>query len=382
MLVLFFTPSLAAEKVSDHFLLPPAMEKLVGNPAIHYLAPEKAPAKSFLLGFGNYEPLHGFGPRLTRSRILIVGANELPPEDIASLIAVPLLRTFYEEVLSEEARSQYARELFMKELLPISKARFLALGSQVLCQGSSGVAWFDNWWKVRMGLPLTRSHDHHLVLINLQMADPGFQSKTGHICLGLREKGGNPDEDTIIEFRAPWYLDRIPTIVEGLNLNDNLPTRVYPENFYDWLYTQTELRNNNVRLWLLPIAKEQVQLIRAFLDLRGFHEAGQYRPLRGNCASLALLFLHRIQPLDTPLLLEKHLADLPFQASERVRRQFRETTGRDRPYPQFSMEARTRLNGLEPTAKSKMHRAQPSRRHSGAFQDLQRWENENSSSLP
>lgn len=367
----------AGNTVGDHFSLPPAMEKLFGNPRVHVLAKRSGPASSRLIGFGNYNGFHGFRPRLHRSRILVSGDLNTSQESLSQLLARPLLQTFHNEVLDLESRTKFCQSLLMAELFPVSESEFLTLGSKVLTSGSSGVSWFDNWWKVRMGLPLTRSRDHHLLLINLQMDDPGFQSSTGHFCLGLRKNQGDPANDVVIEFRAPWYLDRIPTLREGMNFEDTLPLQAYPENLYDWLHTQTELRNNNARIRFLPIAEEQVTLFEDFLVRERVHDAGQYRPLRGNCASLGLIFAHRLQPIDTPLLLGKGLADLPFRCTDRLLKQYREREGRSEPFAMFSLDSVTRDKGREPTAKSFIHPAVPSRKQSRAFQELLSWENMN-----
>ena len=176
----------------------------------------------------------------------------------------------------------------------------------------------------------------------------------GHISLGLRHKNGRTDTDFILDFRAPWNLDRPPTPFEGFNFGNTLKLAGFTENLYDWLHTQTAHRGCYVKVWALPISREQTVILRHFDKRIEVHQGGNFRALRKNCASLALLFYDRLQPVHESLVASPAVADMPLPNALRIVSDYERV-------PFATLPNVTEEFGREPTARSKVHSAAPSR---------------------
>jgi hypothetical protein len=249
----------------------------------------------------------------------------------------------------------------MGELIPISREDFFRIGRCRLTKRTCGNQTEDDWWEVRMDLPLTESVSHLLAITTLQWDDPTKKS-FGHYAFSLRKRGGNERSDSLYDFRAPWDLDRRPRPVEANNLQGELKIRALRENLYDWLYTQTEFRNNHVKMSFLKINEEQISLLR-ILDERA-HEAGDFRVLKKNCASLGRQIINRILPLDKQVPGDYAWADLPFQACDETIKLFGGALS------EVEILNVTRERGHNPTSRSDLHPAAPSRSASRPFQML------------
>lgn len=370
MLPGFFLPvsGQAGERrfVSEFLHLPPAMVKFYGVPTVKRISgKEGSPPEVVIRGAGAYQPKHGIISPRRGARLILRAPSALSTEQIRDLLSEALLSDFYKKVLSEKAKSWHEKRLELVELIPLTRDGFVERGGKRLRGKSSGVARFDAWWTIRMGLRQTVDPSHHLVLICLKMDYDGTKSSFGHFCFGLRKRGGAADLDTVFDFRAPWYEDRLPTLLEGMNYGNKLqPLYGYTENLYDWIYTQTSYRHCYVQMWFLPISHEQVTLLRYFDQEIEPHEAGHFKGLRKNCASLGLAFLDRLKRVSEPISLGRGLADIPTQT---VKKLLKESGGE---YPFYQIENNTHESGHEATAKSEIHHAQPSRGSSRSFRAL------------
>lgn len=353
-----------ARRASDFLSLPPAFRALAGDPVIQIERSQGSKKKSRLTGVRPFSPRSGFQHRDDNGRLLLRLDPAESDEKIAGNAANALAKEFHRKVLSRDSLNWHERRLRLDTLFLCEEDRFVELAERKLKGRAAPEPWLDAWWKVRMGLPQTPDRSHDLILINLHYDHFGKKTTNGHFCFALRRRGGDAENDLLFDFRAPWHLDRPPRPTEGLNIHNRLLLSATVENLYDWLYTQTEYRHSYVECWFLPVTKEQVTLLKHIADRPVAHEAGQFRVFRKNCASLGLAFLHRLQPIGTPLPLGRGVADRPTVAAQRILDDFEENP------PYFRLENVTHERGREPTAKSTIHRAQPSRAGSRAFRML------------
>ncbi len=349
-------------RCSEVLSIPPVFQQYFGDPRIRvWSASQKDSVR--VVGVGSYHPLRSFGDPPNACSVVIRSTRDLSRGEIATRASHALLDRFYDDIVSLESRSWHDRRFNLAELFPISPAQFRSHGAKWLQGGRSGVAWFDAWWIVRMGLPQTHDPGNHITLTLLQYDHDGEKDTLGHLCFGLRQRGGNEETDLQLDFRAPWYVDRQPRKTEGLNIHKVLILEGYALNLYDWLYTQTEYRQCYVSLWFLPTSREQVTILRHFEREVGVHDAGYFRAFRKNCASLALAYLHRLGPFSEPSPLGKGLADIPVKKVDSVLEKYGDV-------PYYRLENVTDERGREPTAKSRIYRAQPTRGSSRAFRLL------------
>lgn len=349
------------QRVSDLLALPPAFEALIGDPVIEWETGSGVAGGTRLLGLNVFRPKRGFGERGGSQRLILRAEPVSDATLLGERVARFLAEAFHRKVLSEESLNWHERRLGIDQLFIPEEERFVELAARKLAGKPTLEPWFDAWWKVRMGLPQTPDPSHHLVLINQHRDHFGRKISTGHFCFALRKRGGDAENDVLFEFRAPWELDRPHRVTEGLNFHNRLLLSATAENLYDWLYTQTEYRHCHVDCWFLPVSKEQVTLLRHIADRPVVHEAGQFRAFRKNCASLGLAFLHRLEPIGTPLPLGRGLADIPAVAVRRVLENYESEA------PYFRLTNVTHERGREATAKSEIRRAQPTRADSRAF---------------
>lgn len=353
-------------RLVGHFCsLPPVMEKLYGAAVIHQRKARGSDDFSFTVrGAGSYEAREGVISARHRAHVILKGVPD--QVSLEKLIAQALLSDFHNRVLALEARSRHEKRLRLTEIVPLTRENFIALGTRRLLEGKSGVEWFDAWWTIRMGLPQTHDPRHHLVSICLLYDHDGEKGSLGHFCFGLRRRGGDAQNDLVFDFRSEWSEDRPPNLLEGMNSGNTLEPLVgFTANFYDWLYTQTSYRHCYVNMWFLPVSREQVTVLRAFDRRVVRHDAGDFKGLRKNCASLGLAFVDRLEPFFESSSLGKGLADIPTKAAEQTVDKWGDDS-----IPFFRLGNNTHESGREPTAKSKVHRAQPSRVQSRSFRLL------------
>ena len=359
-LIVSLVSSAEAQRLESFFSLPPVMREIYGDAVVHQKSSRSERAQAAQIrGAGSYVPKLGIISARHRAHIAVnAGTNS---DSLASV----LLDDFYSRVLSLEERSWHERRMNLAEFVPISRETFIKLGSRRLQKGKSGIPWFDAWWTIRMGLRQTPAPSHHLVIICLKYDFDGKKDSLGHFCFALRKRGGDAQRDIVFDFRAPWYEDRTPTLIEGMNSGNKLePITAYTSNFYDWLYTQTSYRHCYVQMWFLPVSREQTTVLRYFDEKIQPHDAGEFKGIRKNCASLGMAFVDRLGPLSEPVSLGSGLADIPSQTADRIV----EERGGD--FPFFELENNTHESGREPTAKSKIHRARPTRASSRSFRTL------------
>lgn len=352
-----------ADTVSDWLDYPPAFQALFGNPEvvvvrhpIHFESVSQSKA-------GTYSPRKGFEESPTRGAVRVRVGVAATDEKVRDLIAQSFANRFYSKVISQSARSWHEKKLNMGELVEMNRGIFLDLAAKRLTGASESDAILNTWWDVRMGNQLTLLPDYHLVIINIHYDYKGEKESVGHFCFALRKRGGSPDGDELFDFRAPWFVDRVPRVTESANIHNRLKLSAFTTNIYDWIYTQTEYRNCYVRLWFLPVMEEQKQLLEHFSDSGKPHLSGNFRVFRKNCASLGLLFYDRIQSLANPAPHGGLLSDMPMLAASRIVERFDNV-------PYVEIPNVTDKRGRAPTAKSKLWPAQPSRAESPGYKIL------------
>ena len=353
-------------RAGDAFDWPPAFEALFGNPVIKDRRGLVFKESVIVYGAGRYNAYDGMMRGAQPSGVMVCSRAKLSADRVNELAAEALARRFYQLVLHSNRRTRYEDLMEMGELLPMEKERFVTIATKRLAGESTGSPEEDAWWNVRMGVPESASSRYQLVIINLHYDQGDGKVNHGHFCFGLREIGGDAEQDLVFDFRAPWYVDRRPRTTEAVNMHNNLRLMSDTQNLYDWLYTQTEYRNCWVKLWFLPATESQVTLLRSFHERGVQHAAGSFRPFRKNCASLGLLFFDRLQPFTADFLLKRGPSiDFPVAVGKRVKEPYGEL-------PFFRVDNMTDVNGRVPTAKSEIHRAQPSRASSRVFRELQK----------
>lgn len=357
--LLCLIPSFVVGAKGESLRLPPVMEAFYGELVVK-AKPVGGAERFAVFGAGRYHPKQGIASLGSKSIVVLRTDDEVSPA-----LATGLLGHFFDRVFALHAKSFQEKRLELEEFVPVDRETFVQLGTRRLLGGSSGDPRFDAWWTVRMGLPQTPDPDHRLLAILLRFDHDGEKQTLGHFCFGLRKKGGDPDGDIAFDFRAPWNEDRPPTLLEGMNYANKLELAGYTANLYDWLYTQTDYRHCMADIWLLPVSREQVALLRWFDEEVGRLPAGQFKGLRKNCASLGMAYLDRLQPISEPVLLGHGLADIPTVTTKRVIDRW--SVGES---PPVRLENFTHESGREPTTKSEIHRAQPSRARSRAFRRL------------
>ncbi len=332
------------KRLKDYLDLPPLFQRHFGNPRIVVKA---AKAEGVVIG-----------PSPSRTK-LVVKADS--PDRAKAVLADALLNRAYKDFLKDSSRSFEEKRMKMFEMVPMTREDFYEVGRARLSGKAGKNRVHDAWWKVRMDMPLQRSRTHQFVMINIH-SDIG-KDTVGHFCFGLRRKGGDAHEDFTFDFRAPWLLDRGPTLSEGLNLKNELDIQVTTENLYDWIYTQTEYRGCFSKCWFVSVSVEQMIVMRDFIARGGTHQAGKFRGLQKNCASLGVVFFNRLVPLDQEIPVSD-IADFPVKTLQNVIATFSEE-------PMFvRIENVTEKMGREVTGKSETHRAQPSRASSTAFRRM------------
>lgn len=351
-----------AEPVDQWLDYPPAFRSLFGNPEV-IIAPVLFRDDGVAISkMGDYSPRHGFTDTPENNVVRVRSNSGDSREAIRDRLARGLAGRFYSRVLDPAIRGFNERKLNMVEFVEMDGGQFVEFAGMRLVGKKASEPIRDIWWNVRMGNDLTPASDHHLVAINLHYDHKDEQTDTvGHFCFALRERGGAADGDVLFDFRAPWYEDREPRTTEAVNIHNRLKLSGTTENLYDWIYTQTEYRHCYVRLWFLPVAKEQMALLNHFAGTGLPHAAGNFRAFRKNCASLGLKFYDRIQPLTHPAPHGGRFADMPVLAATRVVERFAEV-------PLIEIPNVTDKRGREPTAKSKVFLSKPTRKLSPSFQ--------------
>lgn len=285
-------PASFGGQADDHFAWPPVCRRTFKNPEIVVKKSDVDHCKILYI-----RPL---------KKVIVE-----TPQNATNAIAISAVQNYFLEAiwntyLSTSSLTRNEVELNMEELIPMNRATFLAIGRIRMSGQLTGSALHDAWWNVRMGEELTISKKHLLSLNSIVWAE-GTGNQFGHLAIAVRRRGGSADCDYILDFRAPWELDRRSELKDLLTYNlDLIGIR---ENYYDWLSTQTRYRHCDVTSTFVRVHHEQLLLLEAYS--REIHNAGEYRILKGNCGSLGVEVLNRLLPLDRRIPREDSFADLP-----------------------------------------------------------------------
>ncbi|NNE92677.1 MAG: hypothetical protein HKN23_13605 [Verrucomicrobiales bacterium] len=247
------------------------------------------------------------------------------------------------------------------ELIDLDRDLFIEGGTPLLLGEAGSDPLFRAWWTIRMGLPQTRDPNHQFLVVNLHRDDGELNA--GHLAIGIRKIGGDPQGDFILDPRAPWFLDRRATMIEAANVKNKLTNGLFPFNLYDWLYTQAEYRECLNHMWFTPISREQVRILR-HVTSRDPLIAGPFKPFHNNCASLAKATVSRILPFDQPIGREFTIADFPIKDGAHIVERF----GGEITFVHLSSRQKP---GRKPTSKSEIHPA-PNRAETPDFQALKK----------
>ncbi|MEM9281119.1 MAG: hypothetical protein AAGA96_04775 [Verrucomicrobiota bacterium] len=352
-----------AIRAREVFDWPPAFEALFDNALIR-VREGNASTQARVLGGGGYDPFDGIVSPSAPAKIVIRTNHEISDRILFDEVATAAAREFYRRVLDSSNRSRYEKRMNMGELVPMDEETFVEIARRRLLGRPADQAIHNAWWTVRMGAVGIPARGHRLLIVNIHLDKDGEGETHGHFCFGIRRNGGDPDGDRLYDFRAPWELVRRPKITEAVNVDDSLQLQGFSENLYDWLYTQTEYRFCYVRMWALPVNREQIALLDAFSRDGAPFQAGPFRPFRKNCASLGALFYDRIRPINEALVTSRGPSiDFP----KKVAAEIIETELNP---PLLMISNVTDDRGREATASSHIYQPQPSRASSRPFQKL------------
>lgn len=280
-----------SSRLSEMLDLPAVLARELGDPMVQMTA-RKSPAVTI-----RQAPLTGK-----------IGTIQVASPLSKKQLAKAVLEEFWNRRLAPENKSLRA-EL---TATPLTRERFLAVGVGQLTGRPVQDAVGNAWWRIRMDLPLTPDPTHHLIVMRAKSGQEFYS----HFALGFRETGenGNPDEDWVIDPRAPWRRDNRPRMIDWFNLDNSLGMHTETALLSDWLHTQTAYRGMDVTLDFLPAAKEHITVLRAFATSPDTPEIdlGQFRPLRNNCATLGQELLESLLlPMDERISGRHPLADFP-----------------------------------------------------------------------
>lgn len=346
-LILAFTPIYAEERVNDYLKIPPAMARQIGNPLV-VMKSGDGPS---------------FRKKVFSKQSYIVHASSR--EQASKVLAKGILTDFYRKNLSQSSLSINEKRLKMKELIPMTEEIFISTGTNRLMGKRASTQLLDAWWKVRMGMPLRRNYSHQLLIVNQHWErKEGKKTTWGHFCFALRKRGGDPNGDTMFDFRAPWPYDRRARFTEAPNIHNRLKLEGTTVNLYDWFHTQTQYRNCYINMWAVPIHEEQLTLLQALSDRDEKHQAGNFRVGKKNCASMGAHYLDRILPFGEGIERKVELIDLPVKTGQLTVKRFADKN------ISVKISNITRKLGRTPTCKSELRPAGPSRATCRSFRLL------------
>lgn len=336
LILALFAPAIIAGE-SD-LKLPPILQREYGKVLVSH-------------GWGAKKVRFHNGMNRKKGSTRIVAPKSATDAEVAAL----LLNDFWDGKFRNQELAEFA---------PINREVFLKHGTSKLTgKKSDATQLIHDWWNVRMGVPLPISKTYQIVAINIYHDDGG--SEVGHFCIGVRKIGGDAENDFVIDLRAPWTEDRAATMAEAINHDNSLINQLIPNNLYDWMWTQSELRGCRNELWFCNVSDAQVRLLQTIPDRDSTIKVGPFRPLKSNCASLGKLIVNRILPFDMPIENCRTIADIPKPVAKKMAKRFGgELT--------FEILREHQSEGMEPTSASKIHRAQPSRASSIEFLTLKK----------
>ena len=213
-----------------------------------------------------------------------------------------------------------------------------------------------------MGLPQEPDEDHHLLTVVVTNTEGG--SAYGHFALGLRHRQGRADTDLIIDPRAPWWKKEPPGIKDFGPGNERMIAGLHSRNLYDWLYTQTHFRGQDLSIRMIEISQDQVRLLRAYGERDDLAALAPFRGFRFNCATLGEQVLLGLLPLDVTICRSHPIADLPARLA-------RKADGLFPPVRIISLVGQERTDPDERTADWTTHRA-PVRAKTPEFLEIQK----------
>jgi len=360
-ILLSFSLTLVAEgkepvRASDVFEWPPGFEAMFGDPAIRVLKGTSRRGFGTVVGAGRYNVYDGVMRGEQPSWVTVWVPRNASAAQVNEVAAEALARSFYSHVLHPRQLSRYEDLFGFRELIAMDKERFCKIAKRRLLGGATGSAGEDAWWNIRMGIAGEVDSTHQLVIFNQHwQVTESDKDSYGHFCFGLRKKGGDAQRDIVLDFRAPWFEDRRASTTEAVNLHNRLKIDNTIWNMYDWLYSQTEHRGCYVNCWFIPVTKDQVTLIRHYVEVGNLHLGGNFRPFRKNCASIGQLFLNRLGPFTDGIVASRPPSiDMPKVIAQKIVAKYDDA-------PFFQVTDVTDERGRFPTAKSHIFRAQPSR---------------------
>ncbi len=346
-LILCCIHSVRAETVADRMCWPPVFERSYGTPNV--VVQE--------CNVDNPKVIFVRPARL----VLVKSPSNCSCDVVSEAVRSYFLGLLWDDYLSQDALTENEVRLNMGELIPMSLPLFMKVGHCQLAGKSCGNSTHDSWWRVRTGMKLAESSNHLLAITTLELEDPK-ENSFGHFAFALRKRGGDCSKDSVYDFRAPWYEDRRPRFSEAPNFHNVLKLKGVRANLYDWLCTQTEYRNCHVSMHFVKVHEEQIAILKAFNG--SIHEAGNFRILKKNCASLGVQFINRILPLDEAIKGENAFADFPLKVRDATVEHFGGSL------KEFRVDNFTLKLGRTPTNKSEIRAASPSCKECRPFKVL------------
>lgn len=357
--------------VSELLEVPPAIQASLGDPRINFVTETKMPAASGRVITGKSPvgtrsnsddrkkrrpPQSSGSPRKATSVVFLVNPETGELEEALRSLLVDF-------VLEEVWETEFASRRPGWEAIRLDRDRFFRIGRAFLVGETAKLAEIERaWWRVRMGLPQERDPVHHLLVLVATNAEG--VSAYGHFALGLRHQEGRPSSDFVIDPRAPWSKREPPSFRDFGPGSASMQAGLHPRNLYDWLYTQTHYRGQEISARVFEVSRDQVMLLRSYEDRTDLEQLAPFRGFRFNCATLGEQVLSSLLPLNEPLCRPHPIADLPTRLARKTENGFSLVR-------KIRMEARQRRSPEERTSNWTIHRA-PIRRQTPEFFQLQR----------
>ena len=242
---------------------------------------------------------------------------------------------------------QHLREVSYYELITLTESRYRKIGMGQLMGKPTNDAAGNAWWAVRLGETLTPDQAHHLMVMTTKAPDVSYR----HFCLGIRKIGSRrPNQNTVIDFRAPWDKDRKPKPKDWMNRDNSLIVQLDVVPLGDWLYTQTHFRGMDVHFRFLRFYQEQRLLLEDFAKNRNQQKYGPFRVASGNCATQGDRIFEKLVPVGEDMCPQRFFADMPSLLSKCVGRRFSQVV-------ELTVDSQTESLGREPTRRSDYHKA-------------------------
>ena len=294
-----FAPKEAALKASEHSLssssllnesleLPAVFSRLIGNPSVHIV-------RSGLHQEPEIKLRRSLGGKWRRIALTVPG--NWSKRRWQEALAAELMEVFYREHLLGEVTDGF-------ELGRLSKDEVITTGTKRLLGETVADPIANAWWDVRMApkedSPEDAFQQGYLLFVTNNLG-PFDTFRVGHISVGVRQIGGEPNDDFTLDFRAPTSKDYELNLKNFFFGDEDVINGIRVYNLWDWVHVQKDNRKVDIFARVYRLTDAQAVLLRDYTEWKNEYLSGRFRLLGNNCAALSEEFFDAILPLDQPL---------------------------------------------------------------------------------